>query len=179
MGIFLWTILLLDFPLMILITLLALFFHGVCGLEVLTSILASLSTLCIYVLWPVYVDAFSINISFDTPTSQFILSNVKSASDLDFMRFIWTKCPSMKIWVHVLLTMYLSFSNSVSVYYLKFSQRSLCDRNYVLYRHVSGFRADLTLSWVVYWRVLFSLSSTVPHFLANTSSLIPWCFLSV
>ena len=71
--------------------------------------------------------------------------------------------------------MELSFENSVSLYNLQLSQRSLCDRKYVLYHRVSGFRGDLTLSWVVDWRVYFALYSTIP----NISELIPWCRLYV
>ena len=58
---------------------------------------------------------------------------------------------------------------------MQFSRRSIYDRSSVLYPSVSCFRADITLSWVVDWRVFFDLSSTTPHFLTNRSALIPWC----
>ena len=84
----------------------------------------------------------------------------------------------VKIWAHVFPTMDLSSASSVSVQNLQFSQRSLCGSKYILYCRVSGFRSDITLSWVVYWRFRFSLSSPIPHFLSNRSALIPWCRLS-
>ena len=73
----------------------------------------------------------------------------------------------------------LSFANSVSGYNLHFSRRSLCDRKYVLYLCVSGFRDDRTLSRVVNYRVRFYLYIKTPHLFANISVLIPWCCLYV
>ena len=66
----------------------ALFFHVERGSVVQMSILARLATLCNPALLPVCLGALSINISFDTTMSQFILSNVMKASGLDLMGII-------------------------------------------------------------------------------------------
>ena len=71
------------------------------------------------------------------------------------------------------------FENRVSVYHVVLSRRSHCDMKSVLYRLVKGNIADLMLSWVVLFRVLFALSTPIPSFCANNSELIPWCLLSV
>ena len=62
---------------------------------------------------------------------------------------------------------------------MQFSQHSLCDKIIILYLRVSGFRDDITLSWVVYFRFQFSLYSPIHHFLANISALILLCCLYV
>ena len=73
---------------MVLITIYALFCHEECGLVVRTAILDRPANLYIYMLEPVYSGVLSVNISFDTPTTRFILYNTVPASDLDLMGFI-------------------------------------------------------------------------------------------
>ena len=164
---------------MILITLSSLFFHIEYGSVVWTSILASLATFWIAFLLPVLLGVLSINISFSTPASRFILSNVVQAYDLELIKIIWSNLSSVNICAHVFRNMDFSFENSVSVHNLQFSWRSLCDRKSVLYPCVSGFSSYLILTWVVYLRVRFSLFSPIPHFYANRSALIPLCCLYV
>ena len=150
------TILLLYFPLIIIIILSILFFHGGYGLLVQVYIRDYLVTLCTYVFYPVFAGTFSINILFTTPTSRFILYNFVSAYSLYIMRVICKNSPSMKLWAHVFPTMGFSFSNSVSIQNLQFSPRSLCDGKYFLYHLISGFIDYFELSWVV---VVFYLAT--------------------
>ena len=105
LGIFLWTLLLLYFPLMILIILSALSSNRECGSGVRTSILVSLTTLWISVFQTVWSGALSMNIFFATLTSRFILYNVFTISDLYLMGIIWTNSSSMNIWAHVFPSM--------------------------------------------------------------------------
>ena len=129
LGIFLWTLILLSFSLIVLITI-SYFWHIKYASVVWTPVLANLATLCIYVLSPFWSVALSINILFSTLTSRFIISNVDPASDFYLIVIICTNLPSVKIWSHVFPTMDLSFANIVSIYNLQFGQRSLFHSKY-------------------------------------------------
>ena len=79
LGTFLWNIIILDFPFIIVITLSALFFHVYHVSLLQASIIYRFSIVWISVLYLVCLGEFTINSSFATPTSHFILSSYMPA----------------------------------------------------------------------------------------------------